>query len=115
MIAGEVVQLPRSGDYRCVGCRRWVAIASTVALDLPNKTWLIVCFDCYSAEIVGEWLNFPLIWNGDAWLSKPESIPLPNERERAAGLMLLGLSCPNEHKLECRKSDLISLPSGERS
>ena len=39
MIAGEVVSLPRLGLVRCGGCRRIVAVAATVALDLPSGGW----------------------------------------------------------------------------
>jgi hypothetical protein len=85
MIAGEVVQIPRSETYRCPGCRRCVNIGSTLALDLPDGSWIIICFSCYSSETVANWFNLPWLWNGERWLAKSQSIPLPNEREARSG------------------------------
>jgi hypothetical protein len=84
-MVGEVVRLPRLELYRCDGCRRIVVIGSVVTLDLPDGRWVVACRRCYDALEVGLWRGFSLLWNGERWLSKGQSIPLPNEGEARSG------------------------------
>jgi RNA polymerase subunit RPABC4/transcription elongation factor Spt4 len=69
MIAGEVVQLPRVALCVCAGCRRIVPVGSTVALDLPGGSWVVVCAACYAGEPVGSWRGSVVIWDGDRWVT----------------------------------------------
>jgi hypothetical protein len=68
MIAGAVVALPRRGACVCAGCRRIVARAATVTLDLPDGSWVYVCWPCYVGEPLVRWGDVLLRWTGEGWM-----------------------------------------------
>lgn len=69
MLAGVVVKLPRTDRYVCGGCRRIVEVGATVALDLPDGCWTVVCWSCYAGETVGAWRGSLIVWDGECWVS----------------------------------------------
>jgi hypothetical protein len=74
MIAGEVVELPRLGASRCVGCRRFVPVGGMVALDLPGGGWALACGACFRADPPGRWRGLAVVWAGDAWEEREEVV-----------------------------------------
>ncbi len=66
-MAGVVVELPRRGLGRCVGCRRLRALTLCLRLALPGGGWALTCSACYRAEPAGRWRGLSLSWDGECW------------------------------------------------
>lgn len=76
MMAGMIVELPRSQYFRCDGCGRVVPLGDVVTLDMPDGRWVVACGRCYRAEPVGRWRGYTMWWDGDLWLPAGEKVLL---------------------------------------